>query len=198
LPSPPPDGLRVMKLCCRRPAVACNNAHVRTVPPGPLLGRRNATRRCRFGDVGHRSTERAQRPGRAGFAAAGALTELRACVRNAPALPRSPSPTMSCSCRSCGPTPLTPSPFAAETQPHIQSQRPTSSKSKDRRQEGSWLPAAQLRLGLSTCRSSAAACLAEADRLALCGHDLRASRLLVLLGGASVSEWSDRFPPAPC
>jgi hypothetical protein len=83
-----------MKLCCRRPSVACNNAHVRTVSPGPLLGRRKATRRCRFGDVGHRSTEHAQRPGRAGFAAAGADTEPRSAVPNAPALPRSPSPTV--------------------------------------------------------------------------------------------------------
>jgi hypothetical protein len=77
-----------MKLCCRRPSVACNNAHVRTVSPRPLLGRRNATR--------------------AGFAAAGADTEPRS-GRNAPALPRSPSPNVSCSCRSRGRTPLTPS-----------------------------------------------------------------------------------------
>ena len=192
-----------MKLCCRRSAVACNNAHVRTVSPGPLLGRRNATRRCRFGDVGHRSTERAQRPGRAGFAAAGADTELRACVRNAPALPRSPSPIVSCSCRrvfcSCrsrGPTPLTPSLLPQRPVAFCHKARPVPSPIVGRRDRGfrllscvwGWVhavPALQL-------------ASRKADRLALCGHDLRASRLLVLLGGASVSEWSDRFPPAPC
>jgi hypothetical protein len=134
LPTPPPDGLRVMKLCCRRPSVACNNAHVRTVSPGPLLGRRNATRRWRFGDVGHRSTEHAQRPGRAGFAAAGADTEPRSCVRNAPALPRSPSPTVS---------PLTPSLL-----PH----RPVAQSAMVGRRTVSWSVAGVKRKAKATVR----------------------------------------------